>query len=159
MAEVRPHFDLVRVLPSFVQGRNELVTRVSDVHHRRNNVMVHLVLGRKATAPQFANTVLVDDVARTMIAALTKGKAGACYIAAGSPSGKSIRWDDVTGIAERLFPEAVEKGVLPLGGSQESMELNFDVKNTEEELGVQFAGLEEQVKSLIGQYVELAEKE
>ena len=46
--------------------------------------------------------------------------------------------------------------MLPLGGEQESMELDFEVRSTEEELGVKFAG---QVKSLIGQYVELAGEE
>ena len=87
--------------------------------------MVHLVLGQKAAEPRFANTVLVDDVSRTMVAALTKGRPGACYIAAGSPGGRSIRWDNVTGVVERLFPEAVERGVLPLGGDQESVELDL----------------------------------
>ena len=81
-----------------MRGRNELVTKASDVHNGSNDVMVHLVLGQKAAEPRFANTVLVDDVARTTVAALTKGRAGACYIAAGSPGGRSIRWDGMTGV-------------------------------------------------------------
>jgi nucleoside-diphosphate-sugar epimerase len=158
MASTRPTFDLINIMPSYVQGRNELVTRKEDVHNGSNDVMVDLVLGAKGGRPRFANTVFVDDVARVEVLALdaTLAKHGDNFIAAGSPSGKSIAWNDVTEAVRRLFPDAVKSGVLPLGGSQESIPVNYDVSKTEEALGLTFAGLETQTKSLIGQYVELA---
>lgn len=158
MEEVRPQFDLVYVLPAYVQGRNEVVTKAGDVRNGSNDVMVDLVLGKRSPEARYANTVLVDDVASVEVAALdrTKVKGGDCLIA--SP-GKGIVWDDVTALAAKLFPEAVEKGILPLGGVQGSLTVNYDVSRTEEVTGVKFRGLEEQVKSLIGQYVELAGKE
>jgi plasmid replication initiation protein len=48
---------------------------------------------------------------------------------------------------------------LKLGGRQASLTVDYDVSYTERVTGVEFRGLEEQVKSLIAQYVELAEKE
>ena len=156
----QPTFDLVNILPSYVQGRNELVTRKEDVHNGSNDVIVDLVLGAKGGLPRKANTVFVDDVAKVEVLALdpTLAKNGDNFIAAGSPSGKGIEWNDVTRIVNKLFPDAVKSGILPLGGDQESIASNYDVSKTEEAFGFKFAGLETQVESLIGQYVELASK-
>jgi nucleoside-diphosphate-sugar epimerase len=160
MASKKPTFDLVNILPSYVQGRNELVTRKEDVHNGSNDVMVDLVLGAKGDRPRKANTVFVDDVAKVEVLALDPklAKNGDNFIAAGSPSGMSIEWNDVTQIVGKLFPDAVKSGILPLGGDQESISTSYDVSKTEEAFGFKFAGLETQVKSLIGQYVELASK-
>ncbi len=160
MTERKPKFDLVNVLPSYVQGRNELVTRKEDVHNGSNDVMVDLVLGSKSALPRRASTVFVDDVAKVEVMALDSKvvKSGEDFVAAGSPSGKSVTWNNVTEIARRLFPEAVQSGILPLGGNQETIEASYDVSKTEEVFGIKFAGLETQVKSLVGQYVELASK-
>jgi nucleoside-diphosphate-sugar epimerase len=157
MEEHRPTFDLVYVLPAYAQGRNELVTRKEDVHNGSNDVMIDLVLGNKSSTPRYACTVLVDDVAKVEVAALDqqKVKGGDCLIA--SPA-KGIVWNDVNDIVRKLFPEAVQKGILPLGGEQASFTVDYDVAYTEEVTGVKFVGLEEQVKSAVGQYVELASK-
>lgn len=160
MASKKPTFDLVNILPSYVQGRNELVTRKEDVHNGSNDVMMDLVLGAKGGRPRRANIVFVDDVAKVEVLALDPklAKNGDNFIAAGSPSGMSIEWNDVTQIVGKLFPDAVKSGILPLGGDQESISVSYDVSKTEEAFGFKFAGLETQVKSLIGQYVELASK-
>ena len=107
-----------------------------------------------------ANTVFVDDVARVEVLALDPklAKNGDNFVAAGSPSGQSIVWNDVTTIVHQLFPDAVASGVLPLGGDQDTISVSYDVSKTEETFGFKFGGLETQVKSLIGQYVELASK-
>lgn len=155
MESHKPSFDLVYVLPAYVQGRNELVTKKDDVHNGSNDVMVDIVLGKKSPQPRYANTVLVDDVAKVEVAALNqrKVKGGDCLIASPGPG---IVWNDVTIWAKKLFPEAAESGVLPFGGEQGSLTVNYDVSYTEKVTGVKFSGLEDQVKSLIGQYVELA---
>jgi nucleoside-diphosphate-sugar epimerase len=160
MASKQPTFDLINVLPSYVQGRNELVTRKEDVHNGSNDVMVDLVLGAKGGRPRMANTVFVDDVAKVEVLALNPklAKNGDNFIAAGSPSGKSIEWNEVTEIVRKLFPVAVERRILPLGGDQQTISASYDVSKTEETFGFKFAGLETQVESLIGQYVELASK-
>lgn len=57
-----------------------------------------------------------------------------------------------------MFPEAVRSGVLPLGGLQESVTVDYEVTKSKEAFGFGFADLKTQVKSLVGQYVELASK-
>lgn len=158
MTSKQPTFELVHIMPSYVQGRNELVTRKEDVHNGSNDVMVNLVLGAKGGPPRKASTVFVDDVARVEVLALDPKLArnGDNFVAAGSPSGQSIVWNDVTAIVRQLFPDAVASGVLPLDGDQDTISVSYDVSKTEETFGFKFAGLETQVKSLIGQYVELA---
>ena len=160
MASQQPSFDLINIMPSFVQGRNELVTSKENVRNGSNGFMVDVVLGVKGGQPRRASTVYVDDVAKVEVLALDPklAKNGDNFIVAGSPSGKSIFWNDVTEIAGKLFPKAVKNGVLPLGGDQETIPANYDVSKTEEAFGFRLAGLETQVKSLIGQYVELASK-
>jgi nucleoside-diphosphate-sugar epimerase len=160
METERPNFDLVRILPAYVQGRNHLVTDKDKLRSGSNDVMMDLVLGKKAPAPRFASTVLVDDVAKMLVLSLDPkhARGGENYIAAGSPSGKGIKWEDVAEIAKELFPAAVESGVLPLGGRQESVTVDYDVRKSEEAFGIRFADLRTQVKSLVGQYVELASK-
>ena len=98
--------------------------------------------------------MFVDDGARVEVLALDPklAKSGGNFVAAGSPSGKSIEWNDVTDIARNLFPEAVKGGILPLAGDHETVSASYET------FGFTFAGLETQVKSLIGQYVELASK-
>lgn len=161
MASTQPTFDLINVLPSYVQGRNELVSRKEDVHRGSNDVMVDLVLGVKGGRPRRASTVFVDDVAKVEVLVLDAklAKNGDNFIAVGSLFGRSIEWNDVTEIVRKLFPDAVKSGILPLGGDQESIPASYDVSKTEETFGFKFAGLEAQVESLIGQYVELASLE
>jgi hypothetical protein len=129
MTSKQPTFDLVNILRSYVQGRNELVTRKEDVHNGSNDVMVDLVLGAKGGRPRKANTVFVDDVAKVEVLALDPklAKNGDNFIAAGSPSGKSIEWNDVTQIAGKLFPDTV-KVVFCLGGEiRKASQLSYDV--------------------------------
>ena len=160
MEKERPSFDLVRILPSYVQGRNQLVTDKDKLRGGSNDVLMDLILGKKAPAPRYANTVLVDDVARMLVLALdpSRAKGGEVYLAAGSPSGKGITWEDASDIARELFPEAVKSGVLPLGGRQESLVVDYDVSKSEKAFGFKFADLKAQVQSLVGQYVELASR-
>jgi len=68
---------------------------------------------------------------------------------------QSTRWDAVRGIVARLFPEAVEKRVLPNCGNADTHEVAIDVEETEAVFGFRHAGLEEQVKSVVGHYLEL----
>jgi nucleoside-diphosphate-sugar epimerase len=161
METKHPKFDLIRIMPAYVQGRNQLVQDKDKLRGGSNDVMMDLILGRKAPAPRFGSTVLVDDVAKMLVLALESehAKGGENYIAAGSPSGKGIRWEDATEIARELFPEAVKSGILPLGGRQDSVTVDYDVSKSEKAFGFEFADLKTQVKNLVGQYVELASKQ
>jgi hypothetical protein len=70
-----------------------------------------------------------------------------------------VSWVDVEKVVKKLFPMEVETGILPLGGECPDWALHFDPSKTTARLGVEFHGIEDMVKSLVGQYVELVEKE
>lgn len=139
LAQNKPQYDVVHVLPAFVQGRNETVTSVKELRERvsSNTALVNFVLGAKSERPIPANFVLLDDVAAAHVAAL------------------SAKNDAIDPVVKKLFPKEVESGLLPLGGSQAGWYAPFDSSKTTEKLGVKFHGLEDIVKSLVGQLVEL----
>ena len=158
-----PHFDVVSILPSFVQGRNEPVITTHDLLTRpsSNYVMIDQVLGGKSDSPSPVDLVLLDDVALTHVAAMEsqKIKNGERFVAAYP---RPVQWEEVDPIEERLFPEEVKTGLLPLGGKHPGAPRakdGFDSSRTTEVLGVEFHGLEDMVQSLIGQLVELKKKE
>ncbi|KAF2809258.1 NAD(P)-binding protein [Mytilinidion resinicola] len=161
--EKKPHFDVLSILPSFVQGRNEPVTTIHDLLSRptSNYVMIDQVLGKKSERPSPIDLVFLDDVALTHVAAMEsrKVKSGGRFIAAYT---RPIPWEEVDPIVERLFPEEVKSGLLPLGGKHPGVgraKDGFDSSKTTEILGVEFRGLEDMVQSLIGQLVELKKKD
>ena len=70
-----------------------------------------------------------------------------------------VVWSDALGIVEKLFPQAVRDGVLPLGGTQPTKKIRLDARRAEEVFGVEFEGFEEQVSALTSFYLELVERE
>ncbi|KIX09921.1 uncharacterized protein Z518_01002 [Rhinocladiella mackenziei CBS 650.93] len=67
-----PHFEVVHILPSYVQGRHEPATLAQDLVDRisSNSTMINFVLGHEETQPRPSDLVLADDVAATHVAAL-----------------------------------------------------------------------------------------
>ena len=147
-------------MPAYVQGRNDLVTRKEDVGQGSNDIIVNLVLGKRSTRPFMGGVVHLDDVAKAHVLALdsTLANGGDNFILAAN-GGDNIEWNDTTEIAREMFPDAVEEGILPLGGYQLSLKTAFDVSNSEEKLGIRFKDFEDMVASVVGQYVELAAQE
>jgi len=156
IAKHNPQFDVVHVLPGFVQGRNETLTSVEELRELRvssNTVMVNYVLGKKDyLAP--SNLVLLDDVAAAHVAALSPANArGGERFTVSYP--EEIPWDTIDPMVKKLFPREVESGMLPLGVTLAGAYVPYDVSKTTKKLGVKFHGPEDMVKSLIGQLVEL----
>jgi nucleoside-diphosphate-sugar epimerase len=153
MAANKPGFDLVKVLPGYAQGRHEAASTLAELSSGSNEGIIGLLEGRQSDVPKISATVLVDDVAKVHVGALdlAKAKHGENLIS----SGKPIEWDDVTTVVKRLFPEEVKTGILPLGGKQKSLKVEFDASRAEQLFGFKHAGLEGQVLSLVPQYIEL----
>lgn len=154
------HFDVVHVLPAYVQGRNEPVTSSRELRERpsSNQTMINFLQGHKEPQPRPTDFVLVDDVAATHVAAMEAQhiESGERFIAA-YPG--TVEWPEIERVVRELFPRQVETGVLPLGGEQPGFTLNLDSSKTTRRLGVEFHGIQDMVRSLVGQYVELVEKE
>ena len=153
-------FDVLYILPGYVQGRNEPVTASKQLHDgpSSNETMVQYVMGGKSQVPMPTNFVHVDDVAVAHVAALTslEAKNGERFVVCPAPF-KS--YSEIEVLVKKLFPEEVKSGLLPLGGEQACRGGPFDSSNTQEKLGVKYHDLESMVESLIGQYVELLKKE
>jgi hypothetical protein len=65
---------------------------------------------------------------------------------------------EANAIVAKLFPDAIGKGLFPNDGEQKSVLNRIDTEKTEDTFGWQLQGFEEQVKSVVGQYIELASK-
>ncbi|KAI9666211.1 MAG: hypothetical protein M1821_004146 [Bathelium mastoideum] len=155
----RATFDLVHIHPSFVLGANELATTVRAVLGGTNAAAATLALGARGGAdePRLGASVHLEDVAEAHVRALQPEVAGNQSFVVSTPGG--IKWEDTLEVVERVFPEAVADGRLPNNGAQKTGELNADVAKTEEVLGIRFRGFEEQVKSVVGQLLEVADRE
>jgi nucleoside-diphosphate-sugar epimerase len=150
IAQQRPAFDVVHLHPGFVLGRNDGATTVPQAMKGTNSVVLALLQGRRF-GPFAGATVHVDDVARAHVAALSPRVFGdQSYILSGP-----VRWDDAIGIAKREFRDAFKKRVLIKDGSVGTTELPMDTTLTELTFRFEFAGYEEQVKSIVEQFLEL----
>ena len=154
-------FDIIHVMPSFVIGRNDLITDdPTKVASGTNAYALGPILGNKNPTPLPGVTVHVDDVARVHIQALdaTKVKESQNFVLS-SNGIEGTRWENSTGIVSSAFPDAVQNGILPLGGMQPSKKALISSKKAEETFGFRLVGYDEQVKSIVGQYLELLGKE
>ncbi|OCL04145.1 NAD dependent epimerase/dehydratase [Glonium stellatum] len=146
----QPDFDVVHLHPSFVEGRNEIALSAREALKGTNALVLGIALGKRFDSIASA-TVLLEDVARAHVGALMPHvEGGRSYVLS-----QSTRWERVREVVAREFPEAVQKRVLPNCGNAETHVVEIEVGDTEEAFGFRHAGLEEQVRSVVGHYLEL----
>lgn len=155
IAEQKPHFSVVNVMPTFVVGKHELATTPEAVDTGSNALVLGAILGRKGADPLPAMFCHLDDVAYVHIASLDpkiqgNRNFGVNYTA--SPS----TWEDAFDIVRKHFPNEVKSGLLPLDGSQPGFGVPFDATKTEKAFGIKFKSFEQQILDLVGYYVETA---
>ena len=110
--------------------------------------------------PVSGNTVHVADLARVHVEAMTNEQIKGHEDFVLNENGREgIVWTDTIKIAEKHFPTAVAKGILPLGGNTQTLKRRVDGSKAEKVFGMKMIGFEEQIVGLVGQYVELAEKQ
>ena len=149
-------FDLVRVLPGYTQGQNELHHTRAEMMTGTNGALLGTALGQKQDGPKLTAQVFLDDVARAHVLALKPeiAKHKDNLIVAGN-GGVGVEWDVISREVEKQFPKEIEDGELKPVKGQENWITKFDVTSSEKALGYTFAGAEEMVKSVIGQYLAL----
>ncbi|KAH0543133.1 hypothetical protein FGG08_002559, partial [Glutinoglossum americanum] len=153
MARERPEFEVVYLHPSFVEGRNDLAMNTREAMKGTNAIVLGIVLGQKLGSNASAS-VHNEDVARVHVQALNPEIPGnTSYIL-----NQKARWEDVKSIVQREFPDAVQKRLLPNNGSAETHEVTIDASLTEDTFGFTHLGFEEQVKSVVGHYLELRKR-
>lgn len=147
----KPKFSVVTIHPSWVLGRNDLASTVQELWAGTNRLVLSIVVGNKIDAPKSGACVHVDDVARAHVLALGKSVEGNCSNVLNSP----MRWEEVAGILEREFKDGIEKGMLSMEGEQRTAPIEIHGDETEKIFGFQYLSFEEQVRSIVGQYLQL----
>jgi len=147
-------FDVVHLHPAFVEGRNDLALTARDTLKGTNALVMGLVLGKSFDNSIANATVHVEDVARCHVQALntTRVPGDMSYILS-----QETRWADVCAIVRRDFAEAVKKRTLLAcgDGSAAQHDIPIDASLTEDVFGFSHTSLDEQVRSVVGHYLEL----
>lgn len=149
---VRPAFDVVHLHPSFVLGRNDMAATTAQCMKGTNAMVLAMLLGKRF-GPFAGATVHVDDVARCHVTAAVD--------TANVPGNESYilsqgsRWNDAKDMAATLFPVAEKTRLLVKSGNVDTTEIDIDASLAEDTFGLRFKGFEDQVESLVGQFLEL----
>ncbi|KAL8732651.1 MAG: hypothetical protein Q9166_002626 [cf. Caloplaca sp. 2 TL-2023] len=155
-----PHFTIINIMLSFVVGKHELLTTPEDIIGPKTSNLVALapIFGEGMPFPIPGTTVHIDDVAMVHVAALDPKIEGNQDFVLTAGGVEGIRWNDAKEIVRRRFPEAVEKGLLPLQGSTETRVMKVDGGKAERVFGFRYKDFEEQIVSVIGQYLDAVEE-
>lgn len=157
MAEKKPHFDVVNILPSFIIGKNELVTDPKHITDGTNGIAFGQVLGKDNPAPTPGTSVHLNDVALIHVLAMEKQVPAQDYVVSGEGV-KGTVWSDALDYVKKHFPEEVKNGVLPLGGKALTKKVKVDSSKTEEAFNMKLKGYEEQVLSVTRHYLKLVKR-
>jgi nucleoside-diphosphate-sugar epimerase len=150
-------FDVVHIFPGFVIGRDETVTDAADALRGTNLVVLGPVTGAQSSYTPGA-AVHLRDVSLAHVKSLdasVPGNQGYLLIAGGLGG---TRWEDVFDVVKRYFPDAVEDGTLANNGTIVSVPEKIDASASEKALGLKYLGFEEQVRDVVGHYVELVKQ-
>lgn len=149
---MRPAFDVVHLHPSFVLGRNDMASTTAQCMKGTNAMVLAMLLGKRF-GPFAGATVHVDDVARCHVAAAidtVNVPGNESYILS-----QQSRWNDAKDMAAWSFPAAEKTRLLVRSGNVGTTEIEIDASLAEDTFGLQFKGFDEQVESLVGQFLEL----
>lgn len=149
VATKKPEFDIINLMPSYIIGKNELVTDANEYSKGSNRVVFNQVLGIEAPAPLPGSTVFLHDIASLHVCALNPKIPGNQDFPANSGDMEASNLGDAIDIVARNFLEAVVNGTLPNNGTQLSKKFRYDVSKTEKTFGMKFASFEVQVKDLV----------
>lgn len=150
----KPAFDIVTLMPSYVIGKNELVTDPKKITDGTNGLAFRLVLGENGNTTAGCS-VHVDDVAKAHVLALDpKIPANSDFILNSGGSDGTV-WGTAADIVAENFPQAVAAGILPNNGSMPTLKMKINASKAEETFGFKFLSFEEQVKSVAAHYLEL----
>ncbi|KAH7360239.1 hypothetical protein BKA65DRAFT_576853 [Rhexocercosporidium sp. MPI-PUGE-AT-0058] len=158
--EKKPEWDVINIMPSFVVGDNEMITDPTLIADGTVAAAMAQVLGGDSGWGAVPSTsVHVADVARLHVEALDPRIEGDQSFLAVSEGERGTRWEEALEIVQRNFPEAVRKGVLLNNGKAATKRTRVDSRRTEEVFGWKFQSYEEQVKSVVRQYLSLIGEE
>lgn len=156
VAKHKPSFNIVRILPVYVIGRDDTVTDVSQIAKGTNGLVMGPLLGYAREGKLSGGTVHVDDVAKLHILALDPAISDNQDFLASNPT--AIEWTESFDIVKRKYPAQYAAGLFKFDSiaEPESGPSQVDTSKATKTFGIQFKSFEEQVISVVDHYLELA---
>lgn len=115
-------FDLISIIPSWIFGKNELVSNTKDMCTGSANALMSGLLTGSQTVPSVGNAVLCADVARSHVRALDSDvKGNQSFIV-----NTEAKWEDTVSIAKKYFPDAFTSGLFREDGRWSTIPLKWD---------------------------------
>jgi nucleoside-diphosphate-sugar epimerase len=155
IADKKPAFSVVNIMPVFVVGRDDTVTDASNIAKGTNGFLMGPLLGHARDQPLIGATVHVDDVAKLHVQSLDSSivKGNEDFIAHSNPT---IDWADSYEIVKRRFPEAYADGVFKFDSIPRPITAPVDIDSSKAEKTFgKFKSFEEQTVSVVEHYLEL----
>ncbi|KAH6611480.1 hypothetical protein Trco_001500 [Trichoderma cornu-damae] len=157
IAEKKPAFSVVNILPVFVIGRDDTVTDPSNIAKGTNGLLMGPLLGHARDQPLVGVAVHLDDVARMHVLALSPSvKGNQDFLACSQPS-EVVDWSDSFEIVKKRFPEAYADGVFKFESIPRPVNVPgyVDSSKAEKALGFKFKSFEEITIDTVEHYLEL----
>lgn len=153
----KPSYDVINILPVFVFGRDETVTDASKIANSTNGLILGPLLGHPHANPLSGAGVHIDDVAEMHVRVLNPKIEGGQDFLASSADAETIQWADSFDIVKAKFPGAYKAGAFKIDETPrpEVRDSRVSNKKAREVLGIKFKTFEEQVVSVVNQYLEL----
>ena len=147
-------------MPAYVLGKFELNTDPkallsSDIS---SYVPMAAIVGEGSPQPIPGLSVHSDDVAMIHVESLKPPIPGNQDFVLSSGGINGIRWDDAKDIVRRHFPDAVEKGLLPLKGSVPNPPIKVDANKVERVFNFKYKSYEEQIVATVQHYLDAVAK-
>ena len=149
----KPGFDLIPIIPSWIFGYDELVTKAEDMKaESTNSVLLKFLTGFQNPVPYNGNVVLGQDVAKIHVLALDpKIEGNRAYLAS-----TATTWEDAKDVLKSKYQNAVADGHLSLEGKQDTVHMKIPANETEEIFGLELHSFETMIVQVADQYLSLS---
>jgi nucleoside-diphosphate-sugar epimerase len=150
----KPAFDVITILPSYILGKNELITDPEKITVGSNGLVSASILGHDSF-PAVGHTIHVNDVARVHVLALDAKVPGNTNYIVSSGGLDGIAWADALKIVADNYPDAVAAGILPNNKAKTTLPFKIDARKADGVFHLKYIGFEDQVKSITDHYLDL----
>lgn len=116
------NFDLISIIPSWIFGRDELVTDTDGIRTDSTKALISSLLTGSHAVGSIGNAVLCTDVARAHVRALDLDIAGNQSFLLNS----EVKWEDTVPIVKNYFPDTFKSGRFQESKSQPTIPLKWD---------------------------------
>ena len=154
--ESRPGFDVINILPAAVIGRDDIVADISAISKGTNCFVLKPRMGYATNVPLAGSSVHMEDIAKLhVLASNPEVPRNFNYLASGA-NDTSVKWSDVFAIVKKQYPQQYSKGIFKFDKVPATVTVPSKISTTltTRTFGIQFETFEEQVISVVDQYLD-----